>query len=380
MYSYAPSPAEYAQWQSAWEKLGETDYRWNIRTEVVEHSRPVKKGDQIVATTKIVTVSGGWSGLADASALKAYTASNAPILAADYFIFNALSTPSYYAFAGIPDNENDFLKSIGVDAKTIDRLRANAGANLIESNVTHKERRAIWCQGPLGGVYETLDMLKIDAERSPIRRPITSEGLTVKYDVSEWYAMGANGLWKVALYDSAGKKQQTVPDKVAKDTSDALADGIVYPLMSCTRCHVEGGLRPFHDSQTKLLQKSLLQSYSPQIVLRAQEFYDEPRLQRQMSFDRATYEAACKQTCGLTAAEVATAMGNVVRNYNYLPVTVQQAALECGVDSKEFKASVVNTHDPFLLTLIDDQPILRDQWSSSFAEAITAVEARRVTK
>ena len=38
-----------------------------------------------------------------------------------------------------------------------------------------------------------------------------------------------------------------------------------------------------------------LKSYDASVVARAAEFYDEPRLQRQMAFDRETYAAAVRR-------------------------------------------------------------------------------------
>jgi hypothetical protein len=58
------------------------------------------------------------------------------ILRADYFAAAALKPPAYYAFAGIPATETEFLKGFGIDKAVIERLEANAGANLHESGVT----------------------------------------------------------------------------------------------------------------------------------------------------------------------------------------------------------------------------------------------------
>ncbi len=368
MSDYAPSVEEYKAWYAAWEKCAQADPTWHFQTEIA-----VVKGK---SQTQVVTVDGGWVGLPDAQKLKLYTASNGAILRGDYFIAAALMTPNYYAFAGVPATEGEFVKSLGLQTDVIEKLRANAGANLMISGVTLKPRRVIWQQGPLGGVYSTLDVEKVDAARDPIRRPITSHGLALAYDVSEWFVMAPNGLWRTALYDSKGKLQQSVPDKVAKDTSDPRGDGIVYPLASCIRCHQEGGLRPFEDDQTKLLAKSELQSYEKNLIIRATEFYDEPRLQRQMAFDRDTYAHACKAASGLQPKELAGALTRVFGAYAYEPVTLTSAARECGQDVDEFRAAIVRASDPVLLTLLENRVALRDQWSSSFAEAMTLCVAR----
>ncbi len=151
--------------------------------------------------------------------------------------------------------------------------------------------------------------------------------------------MAPNGLWRTALFNAAGRRQDSVPDKVAKDTSDPAGDGIVVPLVSCIRCHRESGLRPFADDQTRLFAGRVdLYSYDPNLVQRAAEFYDEPRLQRQMQFDRQTYaDAVARATGGMQSEQLADSLAEIVRRHAYLPVTLEQAAQEVGLESAAFR-------------------------------------------
>ncbi len=232
-------------------------------------------------------------------------------------------------------------------------------------------------QGPLGGVYSTLDVEAVDAQRDPLRRPITAAGLAFRYDLGEWFALAPNGLWRTALFNASGNRQDSVPDRVAKDTSDAAADGIVVPLISCIRCHREAGLRPFVDDETKLLGGRIgLFSPDPNIIQRAVEFYDEARLNRQMKFDRETYtDAVAQATGGLTPEDLAQALAARVRNYAYLPVNLAQAAAEVGVTRADFQSALAATRDPVILLLLEGHPVLRGQWEASFAEAALAAQA-----
>ncbi len=377
--NYIGDRAEFDAWCAAWEKLVEGDAYWHLRTQVLTNAEGGRMKDENGTHSSFslqpssLTLDGGWLDLSDVAKLRAYCGSAGAILRADDFIARATASPHYYAFAGVPATEAEFLKSLGVDAATIDRLRANAGANLVISGVTQKPRRVVWSQGPLGGVYETLDVAAVDAERDPIRRPISAGGANLKYDAGEWFAVAPNGLWRVALYDAAGKLQQTVPDKIAKDTSDPHGDGIVTPMISCIRCHTESGLRPFRDDQTRLFSTGRvdLRSYDSTIVQRAAEFYDEPRLQRQMAFDRQTYAQAVDRAAGLKAEELASALARAVREFAYQSVTREQAAREIGVSAERLAAALQTSHDPILLMLVEGRPILRGQWESSFAEAAT---------
>ncbi|HEX3997143.1 MAG TPA: hypothetical protein VHX65_01165 [Pirellulales bacterium] len=382
---------EFAAWSAAWEKLVESDPYWHLPTEVAVSSGPTDPTRQAPTPTKAaqaataaalrVTTDGGWVGLDQAAKLRSLTTSAGAILRADDFIARSTVPPAYYAFSGIPATETEFLKTLGVESETIERLRANAGANLLISGITQKPRRVVWLQGPLGGVYQTLDVQQVDANRDPIRRPLSVDGANLKFDAGEWFAVAPNGLWRTALYDAAGNRQDSVPDKIAKDTSDPLADGVVVPMISCIRCHTESGLRPFRDDQTRLLATGRvdLRSSDPTLVQRIAEFYDEPRLQRQMDFDRQTYDlAVARATDGMKADELAAALAATVREFAYLPVTPTQAARELGIDADALGDALGQSHDPILLLLVEGRQVLRGQWESSFAEAATLAESWKV--
>ncbi len=386
--NYVADGQQFAAWSAAWEKLAEADPYWHLRTEVLALSGPKSPARQAPTgrpqaaddknLLRQITIDGDWLDAALVARLKAGTLSSGGILRADDFIARATTSPLYYDFAGIPATQDEFLKTLGIDSATIDRLRANAGANLMISGVTQKPRRVVWMQGPLGGVYQTLDVQQVDAERDPFRRPLSTGGVNLKFDAGEWFALAPNGLWRVALYDAAGRQQQTVPDKIAKDTSDPSGDGIVAPLISCIRCHTESGLRPFRDDQTRLFSTGRVdfRSYDPAIVQRATEFYDEPRLARQMEFDRQTYAQAVLRATGLKPEPLAVALARVVREFAYLPMGSDQAARELGLTSERLTDALAESHDPILLTLVEGRPVLRGQWESSYAEAARLTTGR----
>ena len=109
---------------------------------------------------------------------------------------------------------------------------------------------------------------------------------------------------------------------------------------------------------------------------RIAEFYDEPRLQRQMEFDRQTYDlAVSRATSGMKPEELAAALARMVRLFAYLPITPPQAAWELGIDPAELRDALAPSHDPILLLLLEGRPVLRGQWESSFAEAATLAES-----
>lgn len=355
-------------WELSWGAVAAVDPFLHIRTEIIYAGK-----------RQIVTVDGGWLDQKDARAVAAYSGSMGAVLRADYFVAAATNTPTYYAFTGIPPKESDFLKSIGVDSATIDRLRANAGANLLISGITNKPRRLFWQQSPLGGVYATLDVTAVDAEHDPIRRAASSGPLQFKTEAGEWYAMSANGFWRTALYSATGERQDAVPAAIATDaiaTEQGAPDTQVRAMVSCIRCHTEGGLRPFRDDQTALFKSGHvdLRSYDHEIIQRIREFYDEPRLQRQMQFDRETYAAAVKEATGWTPEEAAKQYADFINGYSYQPVTYNDARRELGIPPTVSLGVIGNAHDPNILQLIDGRSIPRGLWEGAFAEAATLTE------
>jgi hypothetical protein len=384
--NYTTNEAERHAWFDAWEELAKVDPYWHLQTEVAiaadSGPRLVAGGGkpaqirapaplQSAAAIRTVTTDGGWVGLQNAARLKALTGSQGALLRGEWFVEKTAQPPAYYQFAGIPSTQAAWLKSLGIDAAAIDRLRANLGANLVQSNVTSKPRRVIWQASPLGSVYATLDVERVTADRDFLRRPLSAAGLQANFDASEWFALSPNGLWWTALFDKNGQRQDAVPDRIAKDTSDPQADGRVVPMISCLRCHTESGLKSFRDDQSTLLGSGVsLFSADPSLTQRVAEFYQADRLQRQLKFDRETYAAAVREcTGGQTAEELAAALAKVVRDEAYRSVTPDQAAREVGVATESFVRALRATHDPILLLLLARRPVLRGQWESSFAEA-----------
>jgi hypothetical protein len=122
-----------------------------------------------------------------------------------------------------------------------------------------------------------------------------------------------------------------------------------------------------------------LRTFRARDARRAAEFYDEPRLQRQIAFDRETYSrAVARATAGMRPPDLADALARTVREFLYTPVTLEQAAREVGADSfngttdilvRRLRAALSASRDPILLMLRQNRPVLRGQWESSFAEA-----------
>lgn len=367
--AYCNDSTELDQWESAWGQLAATDPYFSITTQVLAHPK---------ITPQTVTVAGGWTGLDGQAALRTRTSTPqfGAMVRADWFVANVLFPPNYYRFAGLEATEAAFVRQFGIDPGVIQRLEANVGANIFTSGVTLQDRRVVWSGGPLGGYYETLDSITADAAHGVFYRPISADGSAVKYDAKEVFAMAANGFYRTIIFDSAGVRQDVVnPKIVCRDTVIAdlgSKDTQIYAARNCILCHTENGLNTIQNDQydqyhTKRGTASL-SSYDPAYVRRTVAFYDDPRLQRQMKFDRDTHEVAVNRACGCTAAMSIQAMGEIIKRSTFDSVTPQIAADEIGVSVEELREVIGTTNDPYLGGLHEGKAIARKSYESCYPE------------
>lgn len=348
-----------------WESLLDGEPFWHLATEVLDSATGKKK--------KVLTDSGALD-LEEAKTLRETTGSGGALVRADWLVTKLSQPPHYYNAAGIATTRDAFYKSLGVDKNTIIAVRANHGANLIKSGVTRHPRRISRYQGPLGASWQTFDSDGTDAGADPLRNPTFSAG----FQASEHIAAKANGLHLFFLSDVNGKRQDSVPERIAKDDSDPHGDGVLTAGVSCIRCHVEDGLRPFVNDQKTLDLKGVKILTDPsqsQDDLTA--FYGldgSGKLDRQLARDREDYAAALAQaTGGMKSKELADAFAKVFREYEYELIDPARAKRELGVDSLEpLKA----TGDVYLLALANGKAIPRRTFEQSFNSAALAVKGQ----
>jgi hypothetical protein len=352
------SLADYGLPAEVWEAIVADDPYFHLQTKVV---------DPKTGRARTVYTDGGWLDLAAAAALRKLTASGGALLRADFFVARAATSNRggfYYQLAGVPETEAEFYKLLGLDLKAINRLQADAGANLIRSGVTRKVRRVARRQGPLGGAWITYDVEQSTAERDPLRNPFAFD-----FDASEHIAAKANGLHIFALYNRQGQRQDSVPDKIAKDSSDPHGDGIIVPLVSCVRCHVEDGLRPFVSDQQRLLSgQADLFTEKPSDAQRLAAFY-AANLEKLRRRDGEDYAEAVAKASDRTSPQIAAALASLYGDYVDALVTPEQAARELGVAPARLQHLLGASDDPVVLALLQGLAVQRDQWEAAFAQA-----------
>jgi hypothetical protein len=355
----------YEELFAAWESLAKDDPYFHIRTQVLA-------GGKI----KEVTTDGGWVGLENAKRLHQLSGSFGAVLRADYLV-SQVAGAAYYEWAGIPATEAEFFKLFGIDVQTINRLAADSAANLLRSNVTHKPRRIIERPGAFGSVFQTKDVDAESPDSDPLRNPIDFQTQRFNFQASEFFALGPNKLWRVALYDAEGKRQATVPDRVAKDF---VGDGIIAPLVSCLRCHERNGgsagLQPFHDDQTDVIALVGLTTYAPEVAQRIAELYDPARMETAIARSREDYTAAVKRaTGGLSPLEATNALVAMYTDYVDRPVMPEQAAFELGIDVGQLGEALADSRDAITLSVRAGKTVNRAAWASAFGDAALLVES-----
>lgn len=173
----------------------------------------------------------------------------------------------YYDLAGIPGGgKNDLetlLKSLGVgDGKNFrqifEDLRSDQRAAMWRSNVTSRMRLVEVFKTLAGRESQGIFSLTSDFGEADIdvdQNPIANLLKVNKIKAHEAIWERTNGLHGFSLYDANFKRQDSVPDDVAKDhLASTPHSGRLQPAFSCVRCHgKEDGWQPVPNDVKKML-------------------------------------------------------------------------------------------------------------------------------
>jgi len=376
-------------WAKVFEMIGNADRAFKIETEIVDNKTlPAGTKQGSTPATKLVTVDGGWVGLENAKRLFVCTTRTASLMRAEHFVFEATKPSAYHDLAGIGATEDEFFKSIGVDFALVRKLRSTFGANLAKSNVTNFERSVESGQGPFGAFFITLDTNKADAAHSFLRRPTRIVPANVsnepqpESEASEIFADAPNRFYRVAIYareknakgELVTRRIDKVDDEIAKDTSEPLGDGIIRTGASCVRCHaVDGGLRTFEDSQTKLRYSST----NPLVTSIMQGFYQPNRIYQHMRSSTDGHAEAVEQATGMKFQKAMGSFASSIRNHAYVPVGLNRVARLAGLSPEEMLDALGTAKDPNLIRLRDGETFRLGSIESNLPEAMTAADSYR---
>ncbi len=350
--------ADYDWDAKVWEKFAATDPYFHLKLEkVVEYqdkeaigyrtptgawvtsgTRPVTKREK-----RVIDAAAPWLPTKEIAELIALTQSQAPILRADWFVVRTAiqvdrKGDGYYDFLRVK-NRGDLERLVALDRKAAQRVRREIAAIVAESGVALNNRQIFRFQSITGGYWETRDVNNSLDKRNAMR---VLNGDFV-HDAEEIYATLPNGLFVMAASDARGNLQDTVPDKIAGDKKATSNDLRIHPMLSCVRCHTEG-LRPIDDWARKFYSKD---EEGNEIKLNAVEYEKLRRLKqlylgdldRWLRRDREDYADTLLKTNGLAPADNARVLSEVWKNYQELPVSGEQLALELGVSADHMRAA-----------------------------------------
>ena len=381
--NYTASEETYKTHWQTWETLAEIEPFFHVRTQVAVPPKKDAKGKETVAAEiKDVTIDAPWLPEALAKEVRETSASIGPVMRLEWWLAKVMQPPHYYALAGVPATELEFLKVLGIDPAEVRKLGADKGANVISRIAFGHPRRVSSYIGPLGTLFVTKDVFVANGKRDAIRQPLNTatnpqSGELVRlfeFDASEYIAAKANGLHLFALYDSAGNRQDAVPlggpgKSIARDTSEDHPgfDGVVVPGLSCVRCHREQGMRDLNDVQSTLFGLASLQDAQA-----IRSFYNPPLLQMRLKQAREQYGVALQAATDLSSEQVADGLGKLARVQLYDLVTPERAAVECGVPVEEFSQVIRGIPDPYCQLLSQGLAIHRECWEPTFAVVMSA--------
>ncbi|MFV2069898.1 MAG: hypothetical protein ACC645_23275, partial [Pirellulales bacterium] len=174
-----------------------------------------------------------------------------------------------------------------------------------------------------------------------------------------------NGLYWMSLYDGTGHRVDSVPDVLAKDTSDPRSDGVLQPCISCYRCHKEDGLRPFEDQTTKTGKLSVQADYAGKVA----GFYNQGVLSLHVANDRRFFANAIHEAVGATWSEFLPMLVAEFSRHAYEPVDEDTAVREAAITQDQWELGLRITQDPVILILSGGGRVVRQQWESSLPEA-----------
>ncbi len=283
--AYTTTPKDWQDYAQAWEEFrydpkfnafltqGQVDLsgievegtqrRWEVRDGkrwlVHEWAKDTLKRDGVVRR-RPAHLTKSWDQLA--KMLK----TEAPVVEHRYWLYRAMSTirdkgklysaiygGMYYDLACIPEGGNDLdklLSQLGVGdgfqgkkaREIFELLRSDQRVALFRSQVTGKPRRVEFLrtlagrEGRLGLFSITTDFgdSDIDVDQSPLANLLEVKRARAHEVIWE----KPNGLHGFALYDANFKRQDSVPDDVAKDHLQPFPHGgRLQPAFGCIRCH-----------------------------------------------------------------------------------------------------------------------------------------------
>lgn len=316
-----------------------------------------------------------------------YAAGNA-IIRADWFVDTCSDTnesPSYYTLlyasaqvtrngklislnGNPPATATEFREVWGVDLNQLKRFEGLDRGAIIpdETSIVAFHNRILWRVPTVTGYY----WQTFDVKESTGLRDFTETRFPKQWDANEYIVSMNNGLQAYLLSDNKDKRVEFADPFVARDDTLAKSAHVVRTSQSCVFCH-STGILPTRDFLTETTVGGVtLYEYDPKIGQREEEFYLNGTNQKVM-LDQYGYAVAVGACNGLSPKDTTREFIKTISFYR-APITVEQAARECGTTVEQLKAALSWTTKGRLAAMATQNvPIPRRTWDKDvYAEAM----------
>jgi hypothetical protein len=272
-----------------------------------------------------------------------------------------------YGAGNDPKNAADFQKAWLVDinlvrAKKVERgLIIDAG----DSGVSRHTRQLRRARTILGYYWETRDVKSHDIDPlKKVSRDYIEDIFANLADAGEYIASNKRRLQTYLLTAGNNDKFKRVEfgdPTIVLDKSDA-EDRRVRTAKGCIVCHA-AGINPGTNALAAIFQKGgdiLAKDHN--LLREIQAFYFQ-NIDKDIKDDNSLFEEAVLKCNGLTPLQNAQAYLNVYGWYMG-KVTLEQAALECGLAVPAFRLKIAATTQGRLTQLFQGKAVPRDSWDS----------------
>lgn len=351
--------------------------RWDARQgryvpEYTQQTRTRK-----LAGKKASVALGPHLNLATAIGLAKLTHSEFPIYEYRWLVYNALVEPRYHEILGLDDTEASVQKLALVDEKQAEKIGSQLRGAVIFSEVAEHNRILDRYPTPRrhgkGSYWVSLDFAASVNLTDVLKDVLIKKGFAAK----EIIFTLANGLQGYSVVDGKGKRQDKADPEVAQSKRHRFRKSTVYQAYVCMDCHLaESGWIDIDDDVRAFAKKSITlyaDAFGVKDKTRGEQIrqkYLADDINELIRDDRLVVERAVRTaTAGLTSAQTAKALGDLIAGYLQDPVSVEQLARELGYSQREVLAAMSTPGvDPVFVRMRAGMKGRRDQVEAGFVQ------------
>lgn len=288
------------------------------------------------------------------------------ILRADWFIVSAtdimrqddagiknnIYKELLYSQVETPTNIEEFRQTWGLDIDKATTLGNQFGALVITSNKVALDNRMLFgYRTDLGWLYESYDVKDDTGKRDYLENfPTYNGGPPPISDAGEVFASNHLHMQVYDLRDGEGNLVNFADPGVARHLSDVLGDARVKVANSCMDCHAIGPLPA----------ENIAREYDSFLSIKVPEKKNSLNINRAFLDNRfedsvlefqSLFALAMLKVNGLSPVDNIKNYLEVVKWYN-TPLTVEQAAIECGLTPEEYVEAFNKTSEVNLIARV----------------------------